>query len=112
LVTYRRFRSMTGVENRLVREREDVSTNRMHERLEIAPGQVGSANRPGKNTVPDHRDAAANEDHVSGGVPRRMVNSQFTVAEPDRLAFDQVLVDGWRRGHVEAEPAGLRRHAT
>jgi hypothetical protein len=107
LVAYRRRLAMTGMQDCLVGERQDVATNRGHQRLEVAPRQIGSADRASEHAITDHRHPGAYQNNVTWGMPWRVVHLHPAIAKPNFLTFSQVFVYGRKRIQFQAEQLRL-----
>jgi hypothetical protein len=91
-------------------QRQDLDANRPQERVEIAPGQIGAADRPLEEHVTGDRDAVPQERDVARRVAGHVSHGELPRADGEDVAMGQFGV-GWSqpRQPLEAEHRALFR---
>src|SRR2546427_10489026 len=77
------------------------------QRLEIAAGEIGPADRTREQHVACENHSLAHEAHAAGRVPRRVPNGEGESPDSDRLPGDQLPVGRRRRVDGDAERQAL-----
>src|SRR5690606_14269875 len=99
LVGDRRLRPVARVQDRVVRERQDLLPDRAHELLEVAAREIGPADRALEHDIAHEGNARVRhvEDHVPRRMARRMPHLDPEPAELERLTVDEFTVGRRRR---------------
>src|SRR5262245_21893816 len=99
------LRPVTGIDNGVIRQHEQLGLDAFEKQLKAAAGKVGSANTAAKEHVAAEHDArrvAMNKDDVPARMPWYFVHLQGNAREIESVSLAHQTVGG-RAHNVEAE---------